>query len=223
MTLNDNNIRDGDVLLLTATEPSAPEWVVCDPSHALARRGSAGGGPTLRMVPAICCVLLCAVGAATLAWSAARTAVGRPHRHRHMCCRRRGGWRGRGSAPPLPERSAESDRRVLRRGSRFPGGATRPTRNRSAARIRRRVLRGDPHAAPDWLRPNMFDGDCDRERADRGRRNRGGDVEAAAERGRRSTCHDLAGHAGSRTQAVDGAQRHQPVDAGYRRHGRCDA
>lgn len=73
MTLNDNNIRDGDVLLLTATEPSAPERVVCDPSHALARHGSGGGGPILRTVPAICCVLLCAVGAATLAWSAART------------------------------------------------------------------------------------------------------------------------------------------------------
>ena len=52
MTLNDNSIRDGDVLLLTAIEPSAPEWVVCDPSHALARGVPVDGRPPLQMVPA---------------------------------------------------------------------------------------------------------------------------------------------------------------------------
>ena len=74
MTLNDNSIHDGDVLLLTAIEPPAPEWVVCDPSHAVARGGTADAGPTPRIVPAIGCVLLGALGAATLAWSASRAA-----------------------------------------------------------------------------------------------------------------------------------------------------
>jgi type VII secretion integral membrane protein EccD len=74
MTLNDSSIHDGEVLLLMAVDPSSPEWVACDPSHALARRGSGGEGLALRVVPPICCVLLGAIGAATLAWSAARTA-----------------------------------------------------------------------------------------------------------------------------------------------------
>ena len=113
--------------------------------------------------------------------------VGDPHRHRHMPCRRCDGGRSHASAPP-PERPAESGRRVLRRRSRIPGGTAGPTRNRSAASIRRRVLCCDPHTAPDWLRPNIFDGDCDRERADRDRRCHRSDVEAAAERGRRDTC-----------------------------------
>src|SRR6478609_7195145 len=73
MTLNDSSVHDGEVLLLTAIEPSSPEWVTCDPSHALARRGSGGEGLPLRMVPPICCVLLGALGAATFAWSPTRT------------------------------------------------------------------------------------------------------------------------------------------------------
>ncbi len=46
MTLNDNNIRDGDVLVLTAVEPPAPEWVDCDPSHAVARGWDCGCSPS---------------------------------------------------------------------------------------------------------------------------------------------------------------------------------
>jgi type VII secretion integral membrane protein EccD len=62
-TLNDNDIRDGDVLVLTTSEPLATEWAPCDPCHAMAAEDE----PVPRILPAISCVLLGGFGAAILA------------------------------------------------------------------------------------------------------------------------------------------------------------
>ena len=68
-TLSDNDVRDGEVLVLTTTEPSAVEWSYCDPCHAVA----ADAAPAPRMLPIISCVLFCGFGAAALLWPAAST------------------------------------------------------------------------------------------------------------------------------------------------------
>ncbi len=74
-TLSDNDVREGDILLLTTTEPPVAEWVDCDPCRAIAAGGTASGGLALRILPAICCVLLGGSGAAALAWPAAGIAT----------------------------------------------------------------------------------------------------------------------------------------------------
>ena len=217
MTLNDSSIHDGEVLLLTAVEPSSPEWVSLrsEPRPGSTwfrwRRAAPADGPAdlLRASRRTRC------GNARVVGSAYR--VGCPDHHRHMHCRRCGCWRRRGSAAPAARRPAESGRRDLHRGSRFPCSAARPTRNRSAARIRRRVLRDDPPAAPDRLRPNMFDDDRDRERADRGRRRRGRDVEAAAERrparhSPRCRWRPWVSHPGCRWRSAASARRRSTID-----------
>jgi len=75
MTLDENEIRDGTLLLLTAVEPPAPEWVVCDPSHAVAQTAHMTGVTALRLMSVFCCLFLSAAGAAALVWSAAPTAT----------------------------------------------------------------------------------------------------------------------------------------------------
>lgn len=70
-TLNDNHIRDGDMLVLTTSEPSKSEWTPCDPCHAMA----ASAAPPMRMPPAISCVVLGGLGAAILAWPTADIAT----------------------------------------------------------------------------------------------------------------------------------------------------
>lgn len=66
-SLNDNNVRDGDVLLLTRTEPLVAEWTYCDPCHA----ATADPAPVPRILAAISCLLLGGFGAVALAWPAA--------------------------------------------------------------------------------------------------------------------------------------------------------
>lgn len=66
-TLNDNDIRDGDVLVLTTTEPSVAEWTYCDPCHAM----TADAATVPRTLPAIGCVALGGFGATALVWPAA--------------------------------------------------------------------------------------------------------------------------------------------------------
>lgn len=75
MTLNDNDVRDGEVLLLAPTEPPAAERVDCDPCRVLAERAIAGRGAVPRILPALCCVLLGGFGAVALAWPAAGIAT----------------------------------------------------------------------------------------------------------------------------------------------------
>lgn len=75
LTLMDNGVRDGDLLLLTTVETPAPQWSACDPSRALVRTDYSSGEPLTRALPAICCVLLGAVVAAALMWAQSRTAA----------------------------------------------------------------------------------------------------------------------------------------------------
>jgi type VII secretion integral membrane protein EccD len=75
MTLNDIAVGDGELLMLTAVEVPAAEWIHCDPCRAMVAGGAASGGPALQMFPAICCVLLGAFGAVALAWTAAGSAA----------------------------------------------------------------------------------------------------------------------------------------------------
>lgn len=70
-SLNDNNIRDGDVLVLTTTEPLVAEWTYCDPCHAMATDPA----PVPRVLPAISCLLLGGFGAVALVWPAAGMAT----------------------------------------------------------------------------------------------------------------------------------------------------
>ncbi|MDV3136242.1 MULTISPECIES: type VII secretion integral membrane protein EccD [Mycobacterium] len=70
-SLNSNDIRDGDLLILTTTEPAPAEWSSCDPSHAVA----ADRTTAPRMLPAIACVLLGGCGAALLTWPAASVSM----------------------------------------------------------------------------------------------------------------------------------------------------
>ncbi|WP_006245183.1 type VII secretion integral membrane protein EccD [Mycolicibacterium tusciae] len=75
MTLNDNDVRAGEVLILTTAEPPVAEWVDYDPCHAAA--AGAAVAPIPRILPAVCCVLFGGFGAVALVLPAARaTATG---------------------------------------------------------------------------------------------------------------------------------------------------
>ena len=76
MTLNDNDVRDGEVLLLTMTEPAVAEWVDCDPCRAMAAGGTADDAPALRILPAMCSVLFAGFGVGALTWQAAHVRTG---------------------------------------------------------------------------------------------------------------------------------------------------
>ena len=75
MTLGDNGVRDGEVLLLTVTDPPPAEWAACDPCRAMIA-GVPDGAVVPRLLPVICCVLLGGCGAVTLARSGAGVAAG---------------------------------------------------------------------------------------------------------------------------------------------------
>ncbi|MGO4442467.1 type VII secretion integral membrane protein EccD [Mycobacterium sp. 2YAF39] len=70
MTLNDNAVRDGEVLILTTSEPPVAEWAACDPCRAMVSIGPGSAVPVPRMFPAICGVVVGGFGAAALAWAA---------------------------------------------------------------------------------------------------------------------------------------------------------
>ncbi|MFI5509364.1 type VII secretion integral membrane protein EccD [Mycobacterium sp. NPDC051804] len=69
-TLNDNDVRDGDVLILATAEPLAAERAYCDPCHAM----TAEAAPVPRAIPATSCILLSGFGAVVLVWPAADVA-----------------------------------------------------------------------------------------------------------------------------------------------------
>jgi type VII secretion integral membrane protein EccD len=66
-TLNDNDVRDGDLLLLTAAEPPAPQWVGRDPCHVVAHVNNGDRSP--RIIAIVACLCAAGIGAAALAWS----------------------------------------------------------------------------------------------------------------------------------------------------------
>jgi type VII secretion integral membrane protein EccD len=69
MTLNENDVHDGELLLLTTMDPPAPYRVVGDPCHTVAGVATESGESAVRTVAAV--VFLCAatIGAAVLVWS----------------------------------------------------------------------------------------------------------------------------------------------------------
>jgi type VII secretion integral membrane protein EccD len=69
MTLGDNDVRDGEVLLLTAIEPPAPQWVGRDPCHAVAHGDTGNHAQALRIIAIVACLCAAGIGAAALAWS----------------------------------------------------------------------------------------------------------------------------------------------------------
>jgi type VII secretion integral membrane protein EccD len=80
MTLRDNAIYDGAVLLLTTTEVPPPAWVDLDPSHTLAQVHGANHD-VMRAMPVVGCLTLSAFAATALVWPGAgaiaiRLAVG---------------------------------------------------------------------------------------------------------------------------------------------------
>ena len=113
---------------------------LCDPCHAVGRSGAeAMRGPALRMLPAICCVVLGGFGAAALVWtatanSAARNVITGSRRG----CRHRGGGGRRSARPrrPVVVRTAESCRRDLRGGGGLSRRAARSTGIRPTDGIR---------------------------------------------------------------------------------------
>ncbi|MCT7658117.1 type VII secretion integral membrane protein EccD [Mycobacterium deserti] len=70
-TLAENDIRDGDLLLLTATDPPPPVWVAADPCHTVANIADTGTEHDSRIVAIIGCLVSNCCAAAALAWSSA--------------------------------------------------------------------------------------------------------------------------------------------------------
>lgn len=73
MTLMENNVRDGDLLLLTAVEAPAPQRVACDPCHSVAHVDDVSRTPSLRIIAVVALLSAAGVGAASLAWSGMMT------------------------------------------------------------------------------------------------------------------------------------------------------
>lgn len=69
MTLNENNVRDGDLLVLTARETPALRWAALDPYHTVADAidGKTAPAPRILAVAALLCAT--GIGAAGLWWS----------------------------------------------------------------------------------------------------------------------------------------------------------
>lgn len=69
MTLNENNVRDGDLLVLTARQAPALQWVTLDPYRTVADAIDHKNGPAPRIIAVA--ALLCAtgIGAGGLWWS----------------------------------------------------------------------------------------------------------------------------------------------------------
>jgi type VII secretion integral membrane protein EccD len=68
-SLRDNDIHDGDLLMLTATEPDPPQWVTLDSAEFVAQAAEAG--PTSRKLPVVCALFMAGIGATAIVWSAA--------------------------------------------------------------------------------------------------------------------------------------------------------
>jgi type VII secretion integral membrane protein EccD len=72
MTLEDQDIRDGDHLILTDYAPAPAQWVIVDPAHVVAHVGEQKD--TCAALAIAGCVTIAIVSAAGLIWSAATTA-----------------------------------------------------------------------------------------------------------------------------------------------------
>jgi len=73
ITLSENNVHDGEVLLLTSIEPPAPEQIAHDPCRAVAHVDDGSHRPALRILAVLACLCAAGIGAAALAWSGLTT------------------------------------------------------------------------------------------------------------------------------------------------------
>jgi ESX secretion system protein EccD len=69
MTLNENNVRDGELLFLTSKHPPAPEWVALDPCDAVAVLADTAGAQAVRIIGIASCLYAASCGATALVWS----------------------------------------------------------------------------------------------------------------------------------------------------------
>jgi type VII secretion integral membrane protein EccD len=69
MTLDENDVRDGELLLLTAPESPTPRWVPRDACHTVAPVDARNRTPALRIMAAAACLCAVGIGGAALAWS----------------------------------------------------------------------------------------------------------------------------------------------------------
>jgi type VII secretion integral membrane protein EccD len=67
-SLHDNAIRDGELLLLSATATPAPEWIQVDPLHAVIDTAETRCAPT-RVTATAACLCTAVLGATALVWS----------------------------------------------------------------------------------------------------------------------------------------------------------
>ncbi|HET6737235.1 type VII secretion integral membrane protein EccD [Mycobacterium sp.] len=73
MTLDENDVRDGELLLLTAAESPTPRWVPRDPCHTVALVDARNRTPALRITAAAAYLCATGIGGAALAWSGTLT------------------------------------------------------------------------------------------------------------------------------------------------------
>jgi len=69
MTLNENNVRDGDLLVLTAGEAPALRWFSLDPYRVVADAIDSPHGPAPRITAVAAMLCAAGIGAAALWWS----------------------------------------------------------------------------------------------------------------------------------------------------------
>jgi type VII secretion integral membrane protein EccD len=72
-TLEDNDVRDGELLLLTTADVPEPEWVIDDPCHAVASVADGGNDVATRLAATATCLVAAASSATALAWSGVTT------------------------------------------------------------------------------------------------------------------------------------------------------
>jgi type VII secretion integral membrane protein EccD len=73
MTLDENHVRDGDLLLLTTIEASAPQRLPHDPCQTVAHVDDPDDAPALRIVAVVAWLCAAGTGAALLGWSGTLT------------------------------------------------------------------------------------------------------------------------------------------------------
>lgn len=69
MTLDENDVRDGELLLLAAVESPPPRWVPHDPCHTIALVDGRNRTPALRVIAATAYLCAAGIGGAALVWS----------------------------------------------------------------------------------------------------------------------------------------------------------
>ncbi len=162
MTLNENNVRDGDLLVLTAGEAPALRWVSLDPYRTVADAIDSTHGPAPRIAAVAAMLCAAGIGAAALWWSGLIT---RGYGHLTTgalvaAAAAIGAIALRRAHDQLPCVALSVIAVRVRRGGRLPCRACGPVGRQRAARGDRRARDGDRTATPDTLRHNMFDGGC---------------------------------------------------------------